>query len=512
MDETTRHMLVLVTGATGYIGGRLVPRLLQAGYRVRCFVRDAERLQGRPWLEQVEVVAGDILQPETLAAAMTGIEAAYYLVHSMAGGQGFHERDLIAARNFGTAAAAAGVGRIIYLGGLGDPESELSQHLRSRQETGNTLRASGVPVTEFRAGVIVGSGSLSFELIRYLVERVPVMICPRWLYTCIQPIGVRNVLEYLIAALETPASAGEIIEIGGADVLTYGDMMLGYAKARGLKRRIVPVPILSPRLSSYWVHLVTPVPAAIARPLIDGLRNEVVVRDDKASRLFPTVKPFDYQTAVKLALARLDAGEVETMWSDALMTTQGDVPPVVLTTFEGMNLEHRQLQVAASASTVFAVFSGLGGSRGWLYMNWVWHLRGLLDRLVGGVGMRRGRRDPDCLRVGEALDFWRVEAVEPDHLIRLRAEMKVPGRAWLQLHVHPQSPGKSLLSQTAYFAPKGVWGFIYWYSLYPIHKVIFAGMLGKIAEHAAKMEAATQRQTDAADQVEVPVQAMQRPA
>jgi uncharacterized protein YbjT (DUF2867 family) len=505
MEETTGHILVLVTGATGYIGGRLVPRLLQAGYRVRCCVRDPERLQGRPWLDQVEVVAGDILQSETLAAAMKKVDAAYYLVHSMAGGQGFHERDLIAARNFGTAAAAAGIGRIIYLGGLGDPESELSQHLRSRQDTGDALRESGVPVTEFRAGVIVGSGSLSFELIRYLIERVPVMICPRWLYTCIQPIGVRNVLEYLIAALETPASAGEIIEIGGADVLTYGDMMLGYAKARGLKRRIVPVPVLSPRLSSYWVHLVTPVPAAIARPLIDGLRNEVVVRDDKASRLFPTVKPFDYQTAVELALARLDAGTVETMWSDALMTTQGDVPPVVLTTFEGMNLEHRQLRVSASPSTVFAVFSGLGGSRGWLYMNWVWHMRGLLDRLVGGVGMRRGRRDPDCLRVGEALDFWRVEAVEPDHLIRLRAEMKMPGPGWLQFHVHPQAAGKSLLSQTAYFAPKGVWGFLYWYSLYPIHKVIFAGMIRKIAEHAVRMEAATRGQVPAADQVEVQV-------
>ncbi len=280
-------MLVLVTGATGYIGGRLVPRLLQAGYRVRCFVRDPERLQGRPWLDQVEVVAGDVLQAETLTPAMTGVSAAYYLIHSMAGGQGFHERDLIAARNFGAAAAAAGVGRIIYMGGLGDPETELSQHLRSRQDTGAALREGGVPVTEFRAGVIVGSGSLSFELIRYLIERLPMMICPRWLYTCIQPIGIRNVLEYLIAALETPASIGETIEIGGADVLTYGDMMLGYAKARGLTRRLIPVPVLTPRLSSYWVHLVTPIPAAIAEPLIEGLRNEVVVRDDRAAPDLP---------------------------------------------------------------------------------------------------------------------------------------------------------------------------------------------------------------------------------
>ena len=491
MEETTDHPLVLVTGATGYIGGRLAPRLLQAGYRVRCLVRDPGRLQGRPWLDQVELVTGDVLHPETLPAAMAGPSAAYYLVHSMASGQGFHERDLTAAHQFGLAAAAAGVERIIYLGGLGDPNAELSQHLRSRQQTGEALREAGVPVTEFRAGVIVGSGSLSFELIRYLIERLPMMICPRWLYTCIQPIGIRNVLEYLIAALDTPESTGEIIEIGGADVLTYRDMMLGYARARGLKRRLIPVPILTPRLSSYWVHLVTPIPATIAQPLIEGLRNEVVVRDDKAQRLFPDIKPFDYQAAVELALARLDSGEVETMWSDALMTTQGDVPPVVLGTLEGLILEHRQLQVPVPAPTVYRSFAGLGGARGWLYMNWVWHLRGLLDRLVGGVGMRRGRRDPDHLRVGEALDFWRVEAVEPEHLIRLRAEMKVPGRAWLQFHVHPQPDDRAILSQTAYFAPKGVWGLVYWYALYPIHKVIFAGMIRRIAARAAALDAAT---------------------
>ncbi len=489
MQTIAKGSRVLVTGATGYIGGRLAPRLLGADYRVRCLVRDPARLQGRPWLDQVEVLSGDVMRPESLAFAMTGVAAAYYLVHSMAGGQGFHERDLAAARHFGATAAAAGVDRIVYLGGLGDPETKLSQHLRSRQQTGEALRASGVPVTEFRAGVIVGSGSISFELIRYLIERLPVVICPRWVYTCIQPIGVRNVLEYLIAALETPESAGEIIEIGGADVLTYGDMMLGYARARGLKRRLIPIPILTPRLSSYWVHLVTPIPATVAQPLIEGLRNEVIVRDDTARRLFPEIVPFGYQRAVELALARLDSGEVETMWSDALMTTQGDVPAVVLSTVEGMNLEHRQRQVPEPAETVFRAFAGLGGSRGWLYMNWVWHVRGAIDRLLGGVGMRRGRRDPDNLRVGEALDFWRVEAVEPDHLIRLRAEMKVPGSAWLQFHVHPQPGGGSVLSQTAYFAPKGLWGLVYWYGLYPIHQVIFAGMIRKIAERAALLEA-----------------------
>jgi uncharacterized protein YbjT (DUF2867 family) len=488
MQEPPQRPLVLITGATGYIGGRLAPRLLQAGYRVRCLARDPSRLQGRPWLDQVALIQGDVLQKETLSAAMAGVTAAYYLIHSMAGGRDFRMRDLLAAHQFSQAAAAAGVKQIIYLGGLGDPNTELSPHLRSRQETGAALREAGVPVTEFRAGVIVGSGSLSFEMIRYLIERLPIIICPRWLYTRVQPIGIRNVMEYLIAALETPECVGEIIEIGGADVLTYRDMMLGYAEARGLKRWLIPVPILTPRLSSYWVHLVTPIPAAIAQPLIEGLRNEVIVCSDKARRLFPKIEPSDYCRAVELALARLDSGEVETMWSDALMTTQGDAPPVVLGTLEGLVLEHRQLQVAAPAETVFRSFAGLGGIRGWLYMNWVWHLRGLLDRLAGGVGMRRGRRDPDHLRVGEALDFWRVEAVEPDHLIRLRAEMKVPGRAWLQFHVHPQSADHSILSQTAYFAPKGVWGLVYWYLLYPIHKVIFAGMIRKIAERAVSLD------------------------
>ena len=490
MQQNTDHPLVLVTGATGYIGGRLAPRLLQAGYRVRCLVRDPGRLQGRPWLAQVELVTGDVLHPETLPAAMDGVAAAYYLIHSMASGQGFHERDLTAARQFGLAAAAAGVGRIIYLGGLGDPEAELSQHLRSRQQTGAALREAGVPVTEFRAGVIVGSGSLSFELIRYLIERLPMMICPRWLYTCIQPIGIRNVLEYLIAALDTPESTGEIIEIGGADVLTYGDMMLGYAKARGLKRRLIPVPILTPRLSSYWVHLVTPIPATIAQPLIEGLRNEVVVRDDKASRLFPEIRPFDYQGAVELALARLDSGEVETMWSDALMTTQGDVPPVVLGTLEGMILEHRQLHVPVPAATVYCSFAGLGGARGWLYMNWVWHLRGLLDRLVGGVGMRRGRArsgQPARGRGAGLLACRGRGAGSSDPLARrdegARAGVAAVPRASAAGRSLPSSRRPPTLRRRAC----GVWctGTL----LYPIHKVIFAGMIRKIAERAAALNA-----------------------
>jgi len=476
---------VLVTGATGYIGGRLVSRLLDAGYRVRCLARDPARLQGRPWLSQIEVISGDCLRPETLGGAMVDVTAAFYLVHSMAGGRDFEQRDLLAARSFSRAAKSAGVRRIIYLGGLGDPTADLSEHLRSRQETGVALREFGIPVTEFRAAVIVGSGSLLFEIIRYLTERLPVMICPRWLYTRAQPIAVRNVLDYLVAALALPESAGLVIEIGGAGVLTYGDMLRGYARARGLKRWLIPVPVLTPRLSSYWVHLVTPVPAAIARPLIQGLRNDVIVRDDTAQRLFPDIKPLSYDSAVRLALAKLELGQVETAWTDAVASSQGDVTPVKLATQEGMILERRQRLVHASAEAVFGAFSTLGGATGWLYMGWAWQARGVIDRLFGGVGLRRGRRDARELRPGDAVDFWRVEAVEPDRLLRLRAEMKVPGRAWLEFHVQPRGPGTAVLSQTAFFAPRGLPGLLYWYALCPFHALIFGGLVKRIAQRAA---------------------------
>jgi hypothetical protein len=322
-------------------------------------------------------------------------------------------------------------------------------------------------------------------MIRYLTERVPLMICPRWVYTRAQPIGIREVLEYLAAAAVVPESTGRIIEIGGAEVVTYGEMMMAYAEVRGLKRWMLPVPVLTPRLSSYWVNLVTPIPAAIARPLIEGLRNENVVHDTSAGDLFPQIRPVDYRTSVQRALARLNAKDVETAWSDALSTSQGDVPPVILTTQEGMILEHRQRIVAASPGEVFEVFTSLGGAGGWLYMNWAWELRGLLDRLIGGVGLRRGRRDPGRLRVGDALDFWRVEEIEPGSLVRLRAEMKVPGKAWLQFQAKPYENGRSLLLQTAYFAPKGLLGWLYWYALYPFHALIFSGLISEIARRAA---------------------------
>ncbi len=476
--------LILVTGATGYVGGRLVPRLLEAGYAVRCLVRDPARLQGRPWFEQVEVVQGDVLKPETLAVALEEVEAAYYMIHSMKSSADFHRRDLTAARNFGNAARTAGVKRLIYLGGLVDPNTELSEHLDSRQQTGQVLREAEVPLTEFRAAAIIGSGSLSFEMVRYLTERVPIMICPRWVYTQTQPIAIRDVLNYLVAALEVPESAGQIIEIGGADVLTYGEMMLGYARARTLRRYLVPVPVLTPRLSSYWVHWVTPIPAEIAKPLIQGLRNELIVREETAQRLFPDIQPMDYQTAVQAALARLDASQVETVWSDALVSSQGDITPVTLTTQDGMIIEQRQRVVDAPPTAVYRVYTGLGGQRGWPYFDWAWRIRGIMDRMIGGVGLRRGRRDPDELRVGDALDFWRVEAVEPDRLLRLRAEMKLPGRAWLQFESKPQSNGQTILQQTALFAPKGLSGLLYWYVLYPLHGLIFSGMVQQLGWQA----------------------------
>ncbi len=475
---------ILITGVTGYIGGRLLPLLLEAGCKVRVMARDPIRLQGRSWLEQVDVMQGDVLNADTLDSVLAGIDVAYYLIHSMRGGEDFHERDIQAARNFGAAAERQGVKRIIYLGGLGDTTTELSQHLRSRQQTGDALRESAVPVTEFRAGVIVGSGSLSFEMIRYLTERVPIMICPRWVFTRIQPIGIRDTLEYLVSALNTPESVGKIIEIGGAEIITYRDMMFGYASVRGLRRFMIPIPLLTPRLSSYWVHWVTPIPSDIAGPLIEGLRNEVIVRDDQARKIFPNIQPMTFAVAVSQALEQLEASQVETSWADALVSSQPNKIPAVLSTHEGMLLEQRQQFVKATPDSVFRAFTSLGGVNGWLYFNWAWYLRGLLDRLVGGVGLRRGRRHPVDVRVGDALDFWRVEAVEPNKLLRLRAEMKVPGLAWLQFKAEPLEDGTTQLTQIAFFAPKGLFGLLYWYGLYPLHSLIFSGMIRKLAQRA----------------------------
>ena len=475
---------ILVTGATGYVGGRLVPRLLEAGYAVRCFVRDPERLAGYPWLEQVAVARGDALDPESLLGAMQGIDAAYYLIHGRQGGQEDAERDLQAAHNFAAAASQAGVKRIIYLGELVDPASKLSPYLRSRHETGHILRQQGVPVTEFRAGMIVGAGSALFEMIRYLVEHQQLLICPRWFYTQAQPIAIRDVLAYLVGALGVPESAGKLIEIGGASRLTYADMLLGYAQIRRLKRWRIPAPVYAPRLSAYWVHMVTPVHWRIILPLIEGLNAESLAHDDLARRLFPHIQPLDYPAAVQAALDLVQGEAVETSWRDALVSVAGDDRPVKLTVVQGMLIERRSLKLDLPPEAAFRAYSGLGGERGWLYLNWTWEIRGWFDKLIGGVGLRRGRRDPDELRAGEALDFWRVEAVEAGRSLRLRAEMKVPGLAWLEFQSLPQPGGGTLLTQTAYFAPRGVAGSLYWYVLYPIHGFIFSGMIRRIGERA----------------------------
>lgn len=481
---------VLVTGATGYIGGRLTPRLLERGYQVRVLVRNPSQLQGRPWLPRVEAVQGDALNPAALAEALKGVEAAYYLIHSMSKGNDFQQRDLAAARAFGQAAKQAGVKRIIYLGGLGDPEHNLSPHLRSRQEVGKALAASGVPTIEFRAAVIIGSGSAAFEMMRYTVEGMPILFCPPWVETRLQPISVRDVLDYLIAALtldEELIGQHRLIEIGGADVLTYHEMMRGYAQARGLRRTMILLPFLPLKICATWLHWITPIPAPLVYALIEGMRNEVVVRDDAARRLFPDIRPRDYATSLQRALARIYTDQVETTWSDAQVSATGDVIPVTLSTHEGLLVERRRFLTTLPAEAVYRSFTGLGGERGWLYANWVWRARGVIDRMVGGVGFRRGRRHPDDLRVGDALDFWRVEALEPDRLMRLRAEMKVAGKAWLQFEVIPQSPGKNLVMQTAFFEPKGLPGLLYWYLLYPIHGFIFSGLIRKVIERAREL-------------------------
>ena len=469
----TRPMRVLVTGATGYIGGRMVPLLLEHGHRVRVMVRDPRRIAGRAWADRVEVATGSIDDEAAVRAACDGMDAAYYLVHSMDAGADFAERDRRGARAF--VAAAKGIERVIYLGGLVPEAVKLSRHLASRAEVGEILRA-GLPTVELRAGPVIGSGSASFEMVRYLTERLPAMIAPRWIMNPVSPIAVRDVLAYLLAALDRGEPGAYDV---GVEPLTFKAMMEEFASVRGLKRVIVPVPVLAPRLAALWVGLVTPIPNTLAVPLIEGVVHPVVADTRRARAAFPEIEPVSYRLAVERALERTESRAVATRWSGAL----GAAPAYELQQGEGMVREVRNLITTAAPERVFATFVSLGGERGWLVWRWAWALRGLLDRLVGGPGLRRGRRDPHELLAGDALDFWRVEAVEAPRLLRLRAEMKVPGKAWLQWEAVPENGGSRLV-QTALFAPRGLPGILYWKLLYPVHKLIFSDMAKAVVRAA----------------------------
>ncbi len=488
MESSTnspRRPLVLLTGATGYIGGRLLKALEKAGWSVRCLARRPEFLHPRV-APGTEVVKGDCLDQASLLPTMAGVHTAYYLVHSMGSSGKFEEEDRQAARNFAASARQAAVRRIIYLGGLGAEEHALSAHLRSRQEVADILRSSGIPIIEFRASIVIGSGSLSFEMIRGLVQRLPVMICPRWVAVKAQPIAVEDVIAYLLQALDLPEGEAAVFEIGGTDQVSYGEIMKEYARQCGLRRSTISVPFLTPRLSSLWLGLVTPIYARIGRKLIDSLRNPTLVRNPSALKVFD-VKPKGLREAIERALHNEDREFAETRWSDAL-SSGGETQSWGGVRFGTRLVDSRSLSVSASSAAAFAPIRRIGGTNGWYFANALWWLRGFLDLLVGGVGVRRGRRNAETLTVGDALDFWRVEAFEPDHRLSLVAEMKVPGRAWLQFEVEPIAvePGsqRSNIHQTAIFDPAGLGGLLYWYALYPIHRWIFAGMLRAIAARA----------------------------
>ncbi len=466
-------MKILVTGASGYIGRQLAKKLLADGHEVICMVRNAARTNLGP-AEYRRVVEADVLRPETLATALDGIEVAYYLIHSMSGReQGFEERDRRAAYNFAVAAKRAGIRRVIYLGGLAAAGAPASEHLKSRHETGAVLRKFGPPLIEFRAGIIVGNGSTSFEIIRCLTERLPVMICPRWVTTRTQPIAVDDVLDYLVAALQITGCVEQPIEIGGATVETFRSMMLGYARRRGLKRWLIRVPMLTPRLSSYWLDLVTPFSPAVSRPLIEGMRTESVCTTRLAAHLFPTIQPISYDAALRKCLAR-SAPSLPLPKTAASHQTVCE---------QGIICDIRSSTVNASAERIFCVIADLGGRNGWFYANFLWRMRGWCDRLIGGVGMSRGRSRAVGLQAGDVIDFWRVERVEPPRSVLLRAEMKVPGEAWLEFVLTTETRCRATLECRAWFTPRGLLGEIYWWALYPIHLLVFRGMVRRIKRH-----------------------------
>jgi uncharacterized protein YbjT (DUF2867 family) len=492
--DTASRGLCLVTGASGYVGGRLVPELLAAGWRVRALARSPEKLRDHPWAGRVETVRGDVLDGASLDRAMAGVDVAYYLVHALGSGSSFEETDRRAARTFAERARAAGVRRIVYLGGLtpaGVPEHELSPHLRSRAEVGRILLDSGVPTTVLRAAVVIGSGSASFEMLRYLTERLPVMVTPSWVRTRTQPVAVRDVLRALVGSATMPPEVNRAFDIGGPDVLTYRDRMLRYARVAELPRRLIlPVPMLSPGLSSHWVGVVTPVPASIARPLTESLRHEVVCREHDIARWVPDPPghPLGFDEAVRLALRSVREARVATRWSSASVPGAPGEPLPTDPDWAGGSLctDERETAVDAPGAALWRVIEGIGGEHGWYSFPLAWAVRGGLDRLVGGVGLRRGRRDPHRLRVGDSVDFWRVEELVPGRLLRLRAEMRLPGLAWLELYADTDEEGRTRYRQRALFHPHGLLGHLYWWAVAPFHALVFGGMARSIARAAAR--------------------------
>jgi len=475
-------MRVLLTGATGYVGGCLLAELERRGIAVRCLARRPEKLAGRTG-PLTEVMAGDATDPADLARACAGIDVAYWLVHSMESGVDFERADRLAAERFATAARETGVGRIVYLGGLGADDDRLSAHLRSRHEVGAILRADGHDVVEFRASIIIGAGSFSFDLVRTLVERLPVMICPAWLATPTQPIAIGDVVAYLAAALDLPPAGPRIFEIGGPDKVSYGAIMREYARQRGLTRLLIPVPVLTPRLSSLWLKLVTPRYSKVGRKLIDGLKNPTVVTNEAALREF-AIRPRNLATAVRDAMQTEDREFAGLRWAD--LADVEDLPQRYGGKQQGTRLvDHRHDVVAVAPDRAFAAIERIGGQHGWYACDWLWSLRGWIDRAIGGPGMSRGRRDPDRLEVGEPLDCWRVEACDRPRRLRLAAEMKMPGRGWLEFEVVPRD-GDVTIHQTAVFDPRGLGGLAYWYAIWPLHELVFRRMLAGIVRQAVR--------------------------
>ncbi len=474
-------MKIAVLGASGYIGGRLIPELLTAGHSVVALSRDPAKLEEYPWRAEVEIRRADLLDPASLPPAIAGCDAVYYLVHSL-GERGFDQREAAAARHLADATAASDVGQIVYLGGLGD--GDLSRHLRSRQEVGRILADGPVPVTELRAAVIIGSGSLSFEMIRYLAEVLPVMTTPKWVQTRCQPLAIADVLAYLIGVLGRPEAYDRILEVGGADVLTYEGMMQGYAQEAGLRRRlIISIPFLPLELSAWWVQFVTPLSGDIARQLVSSLQTEVVADTAEIERLLPSVRPVGYRTAISRAIRSTQGADVPTRWTPTSWDPSDPLPSDPDYAFGTIFTDVREVETTASPEDVAWAFMGVGGGRGYYSAAWAWKIRGLIDQLFGGAGLRRGRRHPDQLRPGEALDFWRVVGIDPGRALRLRAEMSVPGKAWLEWEVSPTASGSKLV-QTATYVPRGLWGRLYWFAMTPFHAIVFPQMVRGIASAA----------------------------